>query len=280
MEESRQLLVDFGFTKLESDIYIFLLKESPVTGYRIAQATGKAVANTYKAIQSLQKKGAIIVDDSEKRLCRAIPAEELLNRLERQFTDRKNKAKKTLFKIGEQQSDDRIYQLQSVEQVAERIRQMLSRSQQVVIIDAFPEILKLLEDDIIDCVNKGVKVHIIAYSDCEIKGADIIIHIEGQSIINRWPGEWFNIVTDGAEYMFSLFSKDLNEIIQAVWSSNPYLSWVYYSGALSEFQLNTLRGLIRLNSSAKELRKTLDFYNPLYLMEAPGYQILLKRYEK
>jgi len=280
LEESKQLLVDFGFTKLEADIYIYLLKESPVTGYRIAQATGKAVANTYKAIQSLQKKGAIIVDDSEKRLCRAIPAEELVNRLERQFTDRKNKAKKTLFNIGDQQSDDRIYQLQSVEQVIERFRQMLFKSQKVVIIDAFPEILKLLQEDIEKCVKKGVKVHIIDYSDCEIKGADIIVNIEGKSIINRWPGEWFNIVIDGEEYLFSLFSKDLSEIIQAVWSSSPYLSWIYYSALLSEFQLNALRGLIQENSSAEELKKTLEFYNTLYLMDAPGYQILLKRYVK
>jgi len=49
-----ELLVPFGFTNLESEIYVFLLGESPATGYRIAQAIGKPAANTYKAIESLR----------------------------------------------------------------------------------------------------------------------------------------------------------------------------------------------------------------------------------
>ena len=91
MQQSKsiQTLIDLGFTNLEAEIYTFLLQESPATGYRIAQAIGKPAANTYKTVQSLEKKGALLVDDSEKRLCRAVPADELLNRLERQFSERK-----------------------------------------------------------------------------------------------------------------------------------------------------------------------------------------------
>ena len=49
-------LRELGFTELESRIYIFLLEESPATGYRIAQAIEKPVANTYKAIELLYYK--------------------------------------------------------------------------------------------------------------------------------------------------------------------------------------------------------------------------------
>lgn len=51
--------MDLGFTGLEADVYTALLAESPTTGYRVAQALGKAVANTYKAIASLEAKRAV-----------------------------------------------------------------------------------------------------------------------------------------------------------------------------------------------------------------------------
>src|SRR3974377_860031 len=78
-------LTDFGFTDLEAEVYVFLLQEWPAPGYRGAHALGKPVANTYKAIESLQNKGAILVDEGANRLCRAVPAEELLSQLERNF---------------------------------------------------------------------------------------------------------------------------------------------------------------------------------------------------
>ena len=81
--ESVEVLSELGFTNLEAEIYAFLLQESPVTGYRIAQAIGKPAANTYKAIQTLELKGAVIVDEGSSRMCRAVSADELLNRLGR-----------------------------------------------------------------------------------------------------------------------------------------------------------------------------------------------------
>ena len=43
--EEVQALVDLGFTVMEAHIYVFLLSESPATGYRISRAIGKPVAN-------------------------------------------------------------------------------------------------------------------------------------------------------------------------------------------------------------------------------------------
>jgi len=48
-----------------------LLKESPATGYRVRHAIGIAVANTYKALTSLEQKGAVIVENGENGLCLA-----------------------------------------------------------------------------------------------------------------------------------------------------------------------------------------------------------------
>src|SRR5688572_12935020 len=84
-----QALQTLGFSELEASIYAFLLTESPTTGYRIAQGIGKPVANTYKGIQALQSKGAVLIEDSDTRLCRAMPPDEVLGQLERGFQERR-----------------------------------------------------------------------------------------------------------------------------------------------------------------------------------------------
>src|SRR5215468_10366506 len=105
-------LTRLGFTALEAEVYTFLLGEPGATGYRIAQGIGKPVANTYKALESLQRKGAILVEDDESRRFRAVPAEELLLGLERDFAQTRAQAARALARLGtDEASDDRVYQL-------------------------------------------------------------------------------------------------------------------------------------------------------------------------
>ncbi len=123
MPSATQHLVDLGFTALEAEIYTYLLGASAVTGYRVAQALGKPAANTYKAIESLQRKGALMVDDGESRVCTAVPPEELFGALERRFTETREKAEQALAEIGRGGSDERLYQLATGSQVVEPLPQ-------------------------------------------------------------------------------------------------------------------------------------------------------------
>ena len=73
-------LVSLGFTALAAEIYAWLPEEAPVTGYRIAQAIGKPAPNVYKAIETLETKGAVMVDEGKSRLCRPVPTLRSLHR--------------------------------------------------------------------------------------------------------------------------------------------------------------------------------------------------------
>ena len=42
MEETIQGLVDLGFSRLEAEVYTALCRQSPMTGYRVAQELNKA----------------------------------------------------------------------------------------------------------------------------------------------------------------------------------------------------------------------------------------------
>src|SRR5262245_46662348 len=92
-------LQELGLSGSEAAVYAYLLQHSPATGYRVAQAIGKPVANTYKTISSLEEKGAVVIDEGEARACRAVPAEEFLARLDAQFRERRVRAARELTEL-------------------------------------------------------------------------------------------------------------------------------------------------------------------------------------
>jgi len=259
---------------------VFLLRESPATGYRVAQAIGKPVANTYKALESLHKKGAILVDEGANRLCRAIAAEELLARLERGFQKNRRQAAKTLARLRGAEHDDRIYQLQSREQVLERCRQMLARSEELVTLDAFPNPLEEIRPSLEATAARGVRVAIRAYQPANIAGVELFVDPLGASILKRWPGQWLNLVVDGQEFLLAFLNSDGQQVHQAVWSSSLYLSWVYYSALSAELSLGVLEHCLQQGASPAEMQRTLEQHRRLFNLELPGYRKLRDRFGK
>src|SRR4051794_8088247 len=148
LDECVDAFVRLGFTEMEGRIYTFLCQEAPATGYRIAQAIGKPVANTYKAIEVLERKGALLVDDGENRMYRAVPVEEILGRLDRDFRESRARTARAFAPLGTPAEDERVYQLRAREQVLERARQMLAGAQKVALASLFPEPLELLREDL------------------------------------------------------------------------------------------------------------------------------------
>jgi sugar-specific transcriptional regulator TrmB len=273
-----QSLLAFGFTELEAEVYVFLVQESPATGYRVAQAIGKAVANTYKALESLHNKGAILVDEGTNRLCRAVPADELLARLEHNFRRNRRQAAQALASLRSPPDDDRIYQLRSREQVMERCRQMLARAEELVALDLFPGPLEELRSDLENTAARGIKIALRAYQPDSVVGVEVFVDPQGAKVLQRWPGQWCNLVVDGQELLLALLNSAGTAVHQALWSSSAYLSWVYYSAITSDLSLNALEILLEQGATAAELRRALARHHKLFTNDLPGSRTLLTRF--
>lgn len=277
-EDTAQTLVTLGFTGLEAEIYVALLQSSPATGYGVAQLIGKPLSNVYKALESLQHKGAILVDDGESRMCRAVPADELLNHLDRNFRKNKQRAANALKNLKSHSTDDRIYQLRSHEQVLERCRQMIQDCTEIIILDAFPDLLEELRTDLEKAAGRHLKVAVRNYSPAQIKGAEIFMDPLGEAIIRRWQGQWLCLVVDGSEYLMAFLSADGKRVYQAVWSSSPFISWVYYCALYGEIFFSKLRKEIEAGASNEQLQAVLKQYHLLWEAEPRGYRDLMHRF--
>lgn len=230
-------LTFLGFSEIESLVYTFLLQESPATGYRVSHAIGKPTANTYKAIAALVLRGAVIIDDSENRLCRAVPPGELLERLGREFDTHKKTAADELAKIKQSAGDDRVYYLSSVDQVIERARAMLGQAKQAVLLDLFPKCVPLLSGDLEAAARRGVKVAARCYGPTVLKGVSVVAAEAGDRVLGTWPGQQLSITVDGDQFMHALLSQDVSSVHQALWSSSTFMSCLQYNALYNEILL-------------------------------------------
>lgn len=263
--DAAKALAELGFTGLESEIYAFLVRESPATGYRIAQAIGKPVANTYKAIQTLQAKGAIEVEDGETRLCRAVPSAELLDRLGREFESRRAQAKDLLGKLGTPPLDDRIYQLRSATQVLQRARETVQTAKRVVLLAAPRATVLDLTDAIAAATARGVQVLVKTTGEVTLAKVEVFVATRADDLVHH--SQFLRLVADGEQ----LLSAHLNEEnTTALWTRNPALALPAHEGLAAEISLLAVADRIEDGAGPKRIVRALT--TAPTASETPGYR--------
>lgn len=269
-------MVALGFTELEASIYTYLVGNSPATGYRVSHDIGKPIANTYKAIESLHQKGAVMVDESgENRQVRAVAPDELLEQLAHAFDNRHKAATRALRNLAPSKHDVGVYTLTHADQVATRARRMLERAENVVVGDLFPRALNQLRDELKEAADRGVTVAVKVYEPAVIDGVEIVVSARGPDLIAEWSGQWMNLVIDETELLLSFLDKEGTSVRQAVWSGSPFLSLVYHIAFSWEITgARVEKALEDEDVAVEEIRSLIADFKRIEAPEAPGYQTI------
>ncbi len=267
-------LVALGFTELEAAVYLYLVENAPATGYRVSHDIGKPVANTYKAIESLHQKGGVMVDESgENRQVRAVPPQELLEQFADAFRNRYEAASRTLEGLEPRERDMGVYTLTRTEQVVARARTMLNNADDVVLCDLFPRSVEKLRDDLEAAAGRGVIVAGRVYEPTELEGPEMVTSTRATEVRGRWPGQWLNMVVDGAQILLSFLSEDATSVHQAVWSGSPFLSWVYHVSLSWEITGTRVEeALERDDVTVEEIREFIMDFQRFRTPGARGYR--------
>jgi len=251
VRDSVKALADLGFTNLEAEIYAFLLQESPATGYRIAQAIGKPAANTYKAIQTLEQKGAVIVEDGVSRMCRAVSSEELLSRLTREFETKRISAMASLTALNNPTADERIYQIRSRDQVFQRAREMLAEAKQVALGILPGRFVKELAEDLLKATARSVDIALKSDQAVRIEGVEAVPDaIDGRAITT------LHLVVDGEQTLLATFDTS-GTLSHAVWTRSPMLAVAHHEGLANELCLTVVSERIEEGAGPKRLARAL-----------------------
>lgn len=272
---SLALLRELGLNQLEAEIYFFLLPQTAMTAYKVAKYLGKPVANVYKAVEVLARKGAVLVEDGESRACRAVPAAEFLRRAEQDFAAVARQAAQSLAHLESPPLEERVYRLETVEQVYARCREMCARAVQVLVIDAFPLTLRKIRPWLEEAAARGVTVHVEAYEPIEIRGAQVILPHVGDRPVADWRAQQLNVVADGRENLMALLDLDGATLLQGHWSNSLYLSCMHHSGRLCE---QTILRALAADAAGQDGMAVIRSH-PFFLeSRVPGQKELVERY--
>lgn len=231
-------LCALGFTETEAAIYCELLRQGPATGYRLAQAVGKAPANTYQALGVLTQKGAVQMADSAAKLYRAVAPEELMAALRERFDARREEAEAALKELHAPGPDERIYHLKTPAQIYARARAMIGRARHIILFDLFPGPFAQLATSLQTPHAKGVAVAGLVYAKEEETSFPFVVSASAHLTKTRWPGQQLSIVVDASEYLVALISPDGQRVLHGIWSYSPYMACLMHSGLACEIRLS------------------------------------------
>lgn len=231
-------LTSLGFTETEASLYCELVRGGASTGYRLAQAIGKAPANVYQALANLAHRGAVMVDDSEARTYRATSPAELLAGLQRAFNASRQEAQTALEALRRPVADDRIYQIKAPSQVFERAAGMICGAREILLFDLFPDPLARLAPMLRDAHARGVVVAGLAYAEPPALPFPVASARYRAFVGERWPGQQVSLVADAREHLLALLSADGKSAPHAVWSDSAYLACLQHSGLSAEIRLS------------------------------------------
>lgn len=253
-----QTIKSFGFTELEAEIYVFLLQHSPATGYRIAKGIGRSFTNTYKALSALETKGAVLVEEAESRLSRAVPIEELMDQMEARFRAQRNRAIAAVNRMPLSPADRRIYHLASVDQVYERCRAMLQECEERALLELFPEPCAVLREAVERTAERGVEIAVRVYAGEHLEKVRVIQSPFGAQNLEIWRSQWLAFFIDGRQFLLGHLGEGGKGVFEAVWSANPFIARAFYSYVNSDLHHYSFVPLLDSAGSMDALRQAYD----------------------
>lgn len=235
------LLGEMGLSHLEATIYIWLLENKRSTGYKIATKIGKPVANTYKALKSLERKGAVVSDNTSGKLYfDTVPVEQFLNAIENEFIKKREQIIREVDTLDVMQEPIGIYELKSAELVYEKAVNMIETAQHSLLIDCFPTPLARIKPNILKRSNTGIDIYLKHYAGETIEGVHLISKTESDIVLDELQGQWMIIIKDAVETLIAFFDRSGEEMIHSVWIQDAFISLIHFSGSVIECVLSEI----------------------------------------
>ncbi|HET7434746.1 MAG TPA: helix-turn-helix domain-containing protein [Thermoanaerobaculia bacterium] len=274
------ILTELGLNQLEAEIYTHLLQSEPSTAYRIAQSIGKQTANVYKAVEMLARRGAVMIEEGENRLVRAVPVREFLRHTEREFMARTKTAATMLDALHKPTFDERVYRIESVAETLEKARMMLEHdATRVAVVDAFPKAWRAIAPSVAKAIARGIDVHVQTYEPVTIEGAaSHVVAAPGAAVLEYWRSEQLNVVVDGKQNLVAMLSTELDRVYQAFWSQSLYLSTLLHAGLTAEHTLHKLMRMADEKRSPAAIVRALRKHRFFLKNEVPGQKELMRRF--
>jgi sugar-specific transcriptional regulator TrmB len=222
-----EALESLGLAHIEALSYAYLVGNPSTSGYRVARGIGKPTANVYRALETLERKGIAIRDRGTPPAYRALPPDEMLARLEREFMERKARAAEELSTLKPGPEDEKLYALKSHDHVIARGHLLLAAARRVVLMEVPHDSLVRLNEGVADARTRGVRVLVVTDQASKVPHADTIVD-------ERRPIAAVRMVADARESLISALPNEAGGVREAVWTRSALLGRTLHDGLVTE----------------------------------------------
>lgn len=155
-------LMQAGFTRHESVLYITLCREGELTGYEASKLTGIPRSNAYLGLAGLCDKGGAYKISGETAQYGAVPVNELVENLKRKFSQT-IKVIEEIPKVNIPK--DTFVTINGAKQIVNKMKNLINEAQYRIYISIARNQLELVLEELIRAKERGLKVVLIT-SDC------------------------------------------------------------------------------------------------------------------
>ncbi len=247
-------LQNSGFKESEAEIYLLLLEEPNITGYRISKLLKKTKPSIYKTLEVLQKKGLVLANQTENaQVFTAVPIQEYFNQKEKELKLKRAEIAEALKNIRPGPIKSGLFPFERLDQFITKAVEIIRKAERVILVACCSIPYQEITEELEGAASRGVKVLIESPSPHpEVQGCEFAFH---QTSKNSGDFEinWLEIFVDAREYVLSLTSKDGHQLFRSIWCNEQYLSQLTFNSNLGSFILTKVRQLLKEDHTSDEI---------------------------
>ena len=174
-------LINFGLTRQEATVYEALLIHGAMNGYELAKRTGISRSNAYTTLDRLVERGAAYLIEGDSLQYTPVSLNEFCSNRIRNLEIGKKRLLETMPK--KRDDPEGYITIRGRSQIIDKMRTMIRDSMKRVYISAPGNVLKEINLEIAQVIERGTKMVIISQKDISVLGATMYLMDKPQNSI-------------------------------------------------------------------------------------------------
>lgn len=244
-----------GFSEYEARAYLALLQKSPVTGYELSKLSRVPRSMIYEVLGKLATRGACLsLPGPESTLYAPVPAEELLDRLQREHALLIDKTRDDLTSLSSEPDLDVVWNLSGSDNILAKAQQMIILAQHSLHLALLPVAFAELKSYLQDAVERGTRVVLYTTGTLDLPGGEVVVPTLSHEALDQAGALALIVVMDSEEVLIS--EGVMGEPARGSWTRSQLLVFIAEHHLRTDLYLPRLLAL--LGEEALELIRPED----------------------
>jgi len=218
-------LQDLGFSEYEARAYVALLQKNPVSGYELSKLSGVPRSMIYEVLGKLTARGAALsLPVKGTALYAPVPADELLNRLQREHEELIDQTRQGLTSLAGDSDLDVVWNIRGADNILAKAQEMIDQAQRSLHLALLPTTFDLLKPALSQAVTRGVEVVLYTIGTLHLPGAVVVAPTLSHEALDQAGALALILVMDGNEVLIS--EGLMGDAARASWTGSPLLVFI------------------------------------------------------